>query len=171
MFIQHLADASHTQAKLERKPRRNIQYKDVGTFPPSRSCTPCSRPSLLTDTGAPANAVSLQDNLEFLEDIIPKTVPYRKIKAAAKETQARLRGEKPIDELLPDSSHAASATAPLANGIGAADAAIVNGEGLTFRMPRRADDRADDPNDQLELEMRQAELVGPSGDPDVNMSG
>lgn len=30
MFIQHLAEEAHTQAKLERKPRRNIQYKDVG---------------------------------------------------------------------------------------------------------------------------------------------
>jgi hypothetical protein len=32
MFIQHLADESLNQAKLERKPRRNIQYKDVGMF-------------------------------------------------------------------------------------------------------------------------------------------
>ena len=30
MFVQHLAEESHTQAKLDRKPRRNIQYKDVG---------------------------------------------------------------------------------------------------------------------------------------------
>lgn len=30
IFIQHLADEAHTQAKLERKPRRNVQYKDVG---------------------------------------------------------------------------------------------------------------------------------------------
>lgn len=39
MFIQHLAEEAHTQAKLERKPRRNIQYKDVGkshhTLPPN----------------------------------------------------------------------------------------------------------------------------------------
>ncbi|KAJ3531014.1 hypothetical protein NM208_g9067 [Fusarium decemcellulare] len=32
MFVQHLAEESHTQAKLDRKPRRNIQYKDVGCF-------------------------------------------------------------------------------------------------------------------------------------------
>ncbi|KJZ78035.1 hypothetical protein HIM_02672 [Hirsutella minnesotensis 3608] len=73
MFIQHLADAAHTQAKLERKPRRNVQYKDI------------------------ANAVSHQDNLEFLEDTVPKTVPFKKIKAAARETQARLRGDKLAD--------------------------------------------------------------------------
>lgn len=30
MFIQHLAEEGHTQAKLERKPRRNVQYKDLG---------------------------------------------------------------------------------------------------------------------------------------------
>jgi hypothetical protein len=30
MFIQHLTEESLKQAKLERKPRRNIQYKDVG---------------------------------------------------------------------------------------------------------------------------------------------
>jgi hypothetical protein len=32
MFIQHLTEEAHAQAKLERKPRRNIQYKDVGTL-------------------------------------------------------------------------------------------------------------------------------------------
>ena len=32
MFIQHITDASLKQAKLERKPRRNIQYKDVGAL-------------------------------------------------------------------------------------------------------------------------------------------
>jgi hypothetical protein len=40
MFLQRLAEDSHNQAKLERKPRRNIQYKDVGmqfaSLPPSR---------------------------------------------------------------------------------------------------------------------------------------
>lgn len=32
MFIQHLAGEAHTQARLDRKPRKNIQYKDVGTL-------------------------------------------------------------------------------------------------------------------------------------------
>lgn len=31
MFIQHLANEAHNQAKLDRKPRRNVQYKDLGT--------------------------------------------------------------------------------------------------------------------------------------------
>jgi DNA polymerase epsilon subunit 4 len=34
MFIQRLAEESHNQAKLDRKPRRNVQYKDVGTYSP-----------------------------------------------------------------------------------------------------------------------------------------
>ncbi|KAG7114168.1 Exocyst complex component exo84 like protein [Verticillium longisporum] len=29
MFIQHLANEAHNQAKLDRKPRRNVQYKDL----------------------------------------------------------------------------------------------------------------------------------------------
>lgn len=68
MFIQHLASEGLNMAKLERKPRRNIQYKDL------------------------ANAVSHQDNLQFLEDIIPKTVSYKQIKAHAAATRASLSG-------------------------------------------------------------------------------
>jgi hypothetical protein len=30
MFIQHLASEAQNMAKTERKPRRNIQYKDLG---------------------------------------------------------------------------------------------------------------------------------------------
>ncbi|KFA63075.1 hypothetical protein S40285_08432 [Stachybotrys chlorohalonatus IBT 40285] len=120
LFIQHLADESHTQAKLERKPRRNIQYKDV------------------------ANAVSRHEYLEFLEDIVPHTVPYKKVKAAANATQARLRGEQANDgKSLP-------AQSPFSNG----NKAIV------------ADD---DPSQQLRLEMRQA--AGSSRDGDVDMTG
>ncbi|UKZ73530.1 hypothetical protein TrVFT333_001177 [Trichoderma virens FT-333] len=47
MFIQHLAEEAHTQAKLERKPRRNIQYKDVG--PPPRRASPRRRPRAATN--------------------------------------------------------------------------------------------------------------------------
>ncbi|KAI1168211.1 hypothetical protein F5B18DRAFT_269770 [Nemania serpens] len=68
MFIQYLASEGLNMAKLERKPRRNIQYKDL------------------------ANAVSHQDNLQFLEDIVPKTVPYKQIKAHAAATRAKLGG-------------------------------------------------------------------------------
>ncbi|KAK1998496.1 hypothetical protein LX36DRAFT_31439 [Colletotrichum falcatum] len=73
MFIQHLAAEGHNMAKAERKPRRNVQYKDLAT------------------------AVNHHDNLEFLEDIIPKTVPYKQIKdqAAAARAQPRKADQEP----------------------------------------------------------------------------
>lgn len=156
MFVQHLADESHTQAKLERKPRRNIQYKDVGMFSsqlslPSATCV--LTPSL-------ANAISHQDNLEFLEDVVPKTVPYKKVKAAASATQARLRGEKTAEAKSP------AVKTPVANGT---SKSIVNGNGSPFTVTPRTEERQDDPNAQLELEMRQA--AGQTRDGDVTMTG
>ncbi|KAH0569239.1 hypothetical protein GP486_000056 [Trichoglossum hirsutum] len=56
MFVQYLAEQGHNVVKSERKPRRNIQYKDL------------------------ANAVSRIDNLEFLSDVIPRTIPYKQYK-------------------------------------------------------------------------------------------
>ncbi|KAG5934690.1 hypothetical protein E4U53_000624 [Claviceps sorghi] len=120
MFIQHLAEEANTQTKLERKPRRNIQYKDI------------------------ANAVSHHDNLEFLEDVVPKTIPFKKIKASAGATQSRLRGEK-----VPAAPNG-SVRAGGGGGIAREDT------GFTARtVPLREEER-EDPNDQLEWEMRQA---------------
>lgn len=56
MFIQHLAVTTHNVVKAERKPRRNIQYRDV------------------------ASAVAKTDNLEFLADVVPRTVPYGEVR-------------------------------------------------------------------------------------------
>ena len=53
MFLQHLVEQSYNIVKSERKPRRNIQYRDV------------------------ANAVSRVENLEFLADVVPKTTTYK----------------------------------------------------------------------------------------------
>lgn len=39
-----------------------------------------------------AQAVSRKDNLEFLEDLIPKTVPYKDVKARAATTRAMVEG-------------------------------------------------------------------------------
>ncbi|OAA68841.1 Histone-fold protein [Cordyceps fumosorosea ARSEF 2679] len=123
MFIQHLANEAHTQAKLDKKPRKNIQYKDV------------------------ANAVAHQDSLEFLEDTVPKTIPFKKAMALAKITQARLRGENVTsDEGLQSTQDAP----PNGNGN-----TFVNGDRAAFSVALRSDDRYE-PNDQLELEMRQA---------------
>lgn len=68
MMIQHLATTTHNVVKAERKPRRNIQYRDV------------------------SGAVSKTDNLEFLVDVVPKTTQYgawRKRKAVELEQEAR----------------------------------------------------------------------------------
>ncbi|KAM3525938.1 hypothetical protein NHJ13051_003738 [Beauveria bassiana] len=134
MFIQHLATEAHTQAKLDRKPRKNVQYKDI------------------------ASAVSHHDSLEFLEDTVPKTVPFKKALAAASATQARLRGENVTsDEGLQSTQEPANSSSSV----------LVNGDKGLFNVPLRTDDRYD-PSDQLELEMRQA---AQSRDPDVSMGG
>ena len=68
MMIQHLATTTHNVVKAERKPRRNIQYRDV------------------------SGAVSKTDNLEFLVDVVPKTTQYgawRKRKALDLEQEVR----------------------------------------------------------------------------------
>jgi len=33
MFLQHLVEQSYNIVKSERKPRRNVQYRDVGKLP------------------------------------------------------------------------------------------------------------------------------------------
>lgn len=66
MMIQHLATTTHNVVKAERKPRRNIQYRDV------------------------SGAVAKTDNLEFLVDVVPRTTTYgafRKRKEAEKEKE------------------------------------------------------------------------------------
>ncbi|KAM7190009.1 Histone-fold-containing protein [Rhypophila sp. PSN 637] len=144
MFIQHLATEAHNMAKLERKPRRNIQYKDL------------------------ANTVSHNDNLEFLEDIVPKTAPFKAVKAQAALTRAKVKGEKPAaagadhhqngDGVLPLVVNGSNS--PKANGIGGRRGVLASTE--------------EDPNAQLELEMRQAQHHHHShlnGDGDVHMTG
>ena len=62
MFIQHLATTTHNVVKTERKPRRNIQYRDI------------------------SSAVAKTDNLEFLVDVVPKTVTYKEFKKRKEES-------------------------------------------------------------------------------------
>ncbi|KAK4574804.1 hypothetical protein LTR86_001646 [Recurvomyces mirabilis] len=61
MFLQYLVEQSYNIVKSERKPRRNIQYRDV------------------------ANAVARVENLEFLADVVPKTTTFK----AFKQRQAK----------------------------------------------------------------------------------
>ncbi|PVI03173.1 histone-fold-containing protein [Periconia macrospinosa] len=73
MFIQHLATTTHNVVKAERKPRRNIQYRDV------------------------SSAVAKTDNLEFLTDVVPKTITmkeYKKREEAKKKAKDLADKEK-----------------------------------------------------------------------------
>ncbi|CAK7204744.1 hypothetical protein SEUCBS139899_007504 [Sporothrix eucalyptigena] len=67
LFIQYLSSEAQNMVKLDRKPRRNVQYRDL------------------------ANAINRVDRLEFLEDTVPVTVPFGKIKRDAAAAQAKLR--------------------------------------------------------------------------------
>lgn len=99
MFIRYLAEQSFNVVKSEKKPRRNIQYKDMGM----ELCYSASPPRLLTECAA--NAVARIDNLEFLADVIPRTTTYRQFKekrakeavngSAVEAGQTTLDGKKP----------------------------------------------------------------------------
>lgn len=91
MFIQYLAEQGHTFAKLDKKPRRNVQYKDLCKKPlySQQHQGPCTRADK-----SPASAVTHKENLEFLDDTIPKTIPYKEVKQKAAETRAKLTGAK-----------------------------------------------------------------------------
>ncbi|KAI1498665.1 histone-fold-containing protein [Biscogniauxia marginata] len=168
MFIQYLAGEGLNMAKLERKPRRNIQYKDL------------------------ANAVSHQDNLQFLEDIIPKTVPYKQIKAQAAAKRAQLSGGAAAAAAKATKAGEASQQQqrPIANGKKhkGSNRASLNGSGressngnlnsFVSAAAGAGEDEAQhaDPNDQLQSEMRQARDGSGSGEGggsggDVDMTG
>ncbi|KAJ9604368.1 hypothetical protein H2200_011202 [Cladophialophora chaetospira] len=73
-FIRYLAEQAHTVVKSERKPRRNIAYKDIAT------------------------AVSRIDNLEFLSDTVPKTKTYRQYREEkAREAEERAAATGPMN--------------------------------------------------------------------------
>ncbi|KAL2164714.1 hypothetical protein VTH06DRAFT_9 [Thermothelomyces fergusii] len=140
MFVQYLTGEAQNMAKLERKPRRNIQYKDM------------------------ANAVAHKDNLEFLEDVIPKTTSYKEVKSKAAAARARINGEMPAEadrpaDGLPNGKRSKSS---IMNG--SAGSAAANG---ASRGRVQSTDAAD-PSDQLETEMRQAQQ---HRDGDVDMTG
>ncbi|KAI1759437.1 hypothetical protein GGR53DRAFT_471348 [Hypoxylon sp. FL1150] len=172
MFIQYLSSESLNMARADRKPRRNIQYKDL------------------------AGAVAHTDNLEFLEDVIPKTAPYKQIKAAAARTRAQFGGGAAIPPAAAangdndnhvDDEHAAAAdlsddknaAKKKKGGSGSkkhrtsASRSSLNGGGsfVSASGARIVGEEEDeglemDPTDQLRQEMRQARGQG-----DVHMTG
>lgn len=82
MFVQYLVERTHDVVKSERKPRRNIQYRDV------------------------ANAVARIDNLEFLTDVVPRTQSYKSFKegqAKRAKENASSRDPTQADQPMPDS--------------------------------------------------------------------
>ncbi|RYP49114.1 hypothetical protein DL768_005111 [Monosporascus sp. mg162] len=145
MFIQYLAEEGLKMAKLERKPRRNIQYKDI------------------------ANAVSHQDNLEFLSDMVPKTVPYKQImvQAAAKRAQLNGRRVEEIEELVTVPNGKKHKSTPSGGRASLNGGATISGllAGAKARLASEEDGPVD-PNDQLQSEARQAR-----GEGDVEMTG
>ncbi|KAK4126618.1 histone-fold-containing protein [Parathielavia appendiculata] len=140
MFVQYLTSEAQNMTKLERKPRRNIQYKDM------------------------ANAVTHQDNLEFLEDVIPKTSSYKEVKAKATAARARVSGSKATGTSAAEDERP---TDSMPNG--KRPKTVLNGNGVNglSRGARVLSSDAADPNDQLETEMRQAH----QDDGDVDMTG
>ncbi|KAH9810517.1 chromatin accessibility complex protein 1-like [Teratosphaeria destructans] len=76
MFLQHLVEQAYNIVKAERKPRRNIQYRDV------------------------ANAVARVENLEFLSDVVPKTTTLKAHREKMKEKADKggERGQVTLDE-------------------------------------------------------------------------
>ncbi|TVY47664.1 DNA polymerase epsilon subunit C [Lachnellula occidentalis] len=133
LFIQYMAEQGHNVVKSEKKPRRNIQYRDL------------------------SKAVAQLDNLQFLEDIVPRTVPFKEIKA--KKTSA------------------ARPSHPVANGEGSGSASVEAGQTTldskqfsvangTNGDVESVDDADNDPNTQLEMESRGARLS--AGSPGLN---
>lgn len=104
--------------RAERKPRKNIQYKDL------------------------AAAVARMDNLEFLSDVVPRTVPFREVKAKrAREN----RGEGAKDK----------GQMKLAMGGGNGFEAVVADGGEAANGAGEEDEDAD-PERQLQMESRGA---------------
>lgn len=95
MFVQHLAKQAHNVAKSERKPRRNIAYNHLGTlnFDPSL---------IFKLIKHKATVVARVDNLQFLSDVIPRTIPYNQYKEkaskGAKKGDAITPGQTTLDE-------------------------------------------------------------------------
>ncbi|KAI1396230.1 hypothetical protein F4819DRAFT_504651 [Hypoxylon fuscum] len=180
MFIQELSKQAFAVARADKKPRRNIQYKDL------------------------AGAVSHLDHLEFLEDVIPKTVPYKAVKASAAATRGALNGgvgHKARADADDDAAaagaaaaaadrpssapgkkngaaaggskkkHKSSASRSSANGGGAGSFVGASGARIVSEDSGEGDGDGDgvddmDPTDQLRNEMRQAR-----GQADVHMTG
>lgn len=68
-----------------------------------------------------AAAVIAKDNLEFLDDTIPKTQPYKEIKHKAAETRAKLQGGKTAGEQADEAGQPNGKKQKSINGFGVHD--------------------------------------------------
>jgi DNA polymerase epsilon subunit 4 len=152
MFIQHLATTTHNVVKTERKPRRNIQYRDV------------------------SSAIAKTDNLEFAVDVVPKTVVWKEAKKKKEEREEREKEREGKDKAEREADSAEGGAEESLATNGHVEEGIVNGNGMTASSPTSepatlskpdrvpdamdVDDREDsEPEDdaaamQLEMEMR-----------------
>ena len=120
MFIQHLATTTHNVVKAERKPRRNIQYRDI------------------------SSAVAKTDNLEFLVDVAPKTSTWGTVKKKIdeKEKDDAKRKEKEVKKDTIANGQTKLGAAPETVEEEAADKgeASANGATTSSTPPEKADE-------------------------------
>ncbi len=110
-----------------------------------------------------ANAVARHDVLEFLSDVVPRTVPFKEVKARAKANGNTIprRAVEPGQTTLDGKT-------PLVNGNG------TNGLGLDGSTDDTIDDESGmaDPSTQLEMEIRGVRAgTGPADDVNGNENG
>ncbi|KAF4632152.1 hypothetical protein G7Y89_g5976 [Cudoniella acicularis] len=153
MFIQYMAEQGHNVVKSERKPRRNIQYRDL------------------------SNAVARLDNLEFLSDIVPRTIPYKEVKAkkaplAGGPAKAH-NGEASHSNVEAGQTTLDGKQMPVLNGGPSGTNGSAHGRG----QGSIDDESIADPNMQLERESRGARMStgsagvnGKEGSQDVEMT-
>jgi DNA polymerase epsilon subunit 4 len=109
LFIQYISEQGHKVAQTESKPRRNIQYRDLG-----KSRIRSSQSFVLTWPFV-ATAVSRVDNLQFLSDVVPRTVPFKEVKARTKEGASSTSSAKASSTL--QDGKIVKRSSPPANGI------------------------------------------------------
>lgn len=156
MFIQTLSEQGHNSVKAERKPRKNVQYKDL------------------------ASAVARVDNLEFLSDIVPRTITYGALKAGRSNGKPSTKtggvesGQTTLDKARSNGvnggnrSSGASILSPRGEAYGEVENTSPTGTGKRIKQTEtpRDDDTEDDdeggadPNTQLEMEIRGAKDSG-----------
>lgn len=142
MFIQYLVEQTHAVVKTERKPRKNVQYRDV------------------------ANAVARIDNLEFLVDVVPKMVTYKRVREQ-KAKEAREQEEMENEQVRGDREEHQNGHVRPAEEEGV-DAMDVDRRMIDPIRDLQADDSQDAAQLQLESEFRSAQHQGQSRPPHMN---